>query len=199
MLKKLLMVVVGVALVGLVAVSARPKPLEVEAVALARGPFRQVVDEDAKTRVRQRYTVSAPVAGTVARIELHAGDPVEPGTVVARLLPVPSPLLDPRAREIASQQLASARYAQRQAQAATARGETAAKLAESTLARNRDLVKQSAATSQQVEQAEADSRMQSSELEVLRFAEKWRPTGSMRRDWRWRASAPRPGRASTSS
>jgi HlyD family secretion protein len=137
-----------------------------------RGPFRLTVDEDAKTRVRERYTVSAPMAGTLARIDLHAGDPVEPGTIVARLLPLPSPLLDPRAREIAAQHLASARDAHSQAEAAAIRASTAAQLAESNLARDRDLARQNAATTQQLEQAEADSRMQASELEALRFAEK---------------------------
>ncbi|MHB8416549.1 MAG: efflux RND transporter periplasmic adaptor subunit [Myxococcales bacterium] len=172
MVKKILYVLGGTAAVALVALAARPKPLEVEAAPVVRGPFRQVVDEDAKTRVRERYMVSAPVAGTLARIELHAGDTVEPGTIVARLLPLPSPLLDPRARDIARQHLASTRDAQSQAAAAVVRGEAAARLADITLARDRELAAQNAVTTQQVEKDEADARMQKSELESLRFAEK---------------------------
>ncbi len=139
---------------------------------MVRGPLRQVVEEDAKTRVRERYTVSAPMAGTLARIELHAGDAVEPGTVVARLLPLASPLLDPRAREIAAQHFASTKDAHNQAVAAAARGETAARLAEANLVRDRALVKQNAITTEQLEQAEAESRMQTSELASLQFAER---------------------------
>src|SRR5579883_2313082 len=111
MTKKLIFAVAALAVVGLVALAVRPKPLEVEAVTVASGPFRQVVDEDGKTRVRERYTVSTPVAGTLARIELHAGDAVEPGAVLARILPLPSPLLDPRFHQVAEDRLASARDA----------------------------------------------------------------------------------------
>jgi HlyD family secretion protein len=171
-LKKAVFGVAGVAVVALLVFAAWPKPLEVEAAPLTRGPFRQVVDEDAKTRVRERYTVSSPMAGTLARIELHAGDPVEPGTVVARLQPLPSPLLDPRAREIAAQHLASTQDAHSQARAAVVRAEAALQLAQSTLARDRDLLAQRAITSQQLEKDDADARMQASELESLRFAEK---------------------------
>ncbi|HUB06715.1 MAG TPA: HlyD family efflux transporter periplasmic adaptor subunit [Myxococcales bacterium] len=171
-MKKIIYVLVGVAAVALIAIAARPKPLEVEASPVTRGPFRQIVDEDGKTRVRERYMVSAPVAGTLARIELHAGDAVEPGTVIARLLPLPSPLLDPRARDIAEQHLASTRDAQSQAAAAVVRGEAAARLADITLARDKELAAQNAVTAQQVEKDEADDRMQKSELESLRFAQK---------------------------
>src|ERR1700722_6335205 len=107
------------------------------------------------------------MAGTLARIDLQAGDPVEPGAVVARLLPLPSPLLDPRAREIAAQHLASARDAHSQAAATVFRGEAAAQHAESTLARNVELAKRSAVTQDVLEQAEADARMQRGDLEAL--------------------------------
>ena len=44
------------------------------------------IDEDGETRVRERFVVSAPVAGRLQRIELEPGDPVVRGkTVVARL------------------------------------------------------------------------------------------------------------------
>jgi HlyD family secretion protein len=171
-LKKILYGLAGVAVVGLLAVAARPKPLEVEAAAVTRGAFRQVVDEDAKTRVRERYTVSTPMAGTLARLELHAGDPVEPGTVVARLQPLPSPLLDPRARQIAEEHVGSTRDGHSQAAAAVVRAEAALQLAQSTLTRDKELVAQSAVTPQQLEKDQADASMQASELESLRFAEK---------------------------
>jgi HlyD family secretion protein len=170
--KKVILGLVGTGLLALVVLALRPKPLDVDLAAISRGPFRQTVDEDGKTRVRERYTVSAPLAGTLARIELHAGDPVEPGTVVARLQPLPSPLLDPRAREVAEQRLASTHDAHSQAKAAVARGEASSQLAGHNLERDRELVKKNALPELQLEQAETESRMQASELESLRFAEK---------------------------
>ena len=40
-----------------------PKPLRVDIAAVTRGAFVKTVDEDGKTRVRERYLVSAPLAG----------------------------------------------------------------------------------------------------------------------------------------
>lgn len=171
MLKRLVYAAMAVLGIALVAVSARPKPLEVVTAAVTRGPMRLTVDDDGKTRVRERYTVPAPVAGTLSRVELRAGDPVEPDTVVARLLPLPSPLLDPRAREVAEQQVASTHDAQLQAQSSVARAQSAVDLAQSTLARDRRLVAQGALGATELEQAEADTRMKQSELDALRFAQ----------------------------
>ncbi len=172
MKRRLLFGAVGVALLALVLWGLWPRALEVEVARVVRGPFRQTIEEEGKTRVRERYTVSTPVAGTLARIELHAGDAVEPGTVLARLLPLPSPMLDPRYRKVAEDKLASAKDAHREALASTARAEAAASLAASNLLRTRDLVSKQALPPLQLEQAEAENRIRESELESLRFAEK---------------------------
>ena len=171
MFKRIVLGIVAVSLVSLIAFASRPKPLELPTVAATRGPLRVTVEEDGKTRVRERYTVPAPVAGTLSRVELRAGDPVEPNAVVARLLPLPSPLLDPRAREIAEQQVASTRNAALQAQAAVARAQSSLDLAHSTLDRDRRLVAEGALGSTELEQVGADARMKESELESLRFAQ----------------------------
>lgn len=73
-----------------------PRPLEVETAAVAEGPFEATVDEDARTRLRDRYVVSAPLAGRLDRITLREGDAVTEGLVVATLTPALSPLLDER-------------------------------------------------------------------------------------------------------
>jgi HlyD family secretion protein len=73
-----------------------PRPVEVEVAAAAVGRFEATIDEDGKTRVRDRYVISAPLAGALERIRLREGDPVEAGAVVATLTPVLSPLLDER-------------------------------------------------------------------------------------------------------
>lgn len=172
MIKRIIYVVVPVVLtVTLVALAARPKPLEVQGATVERGPMRLSVVEEGKTRVRERYTVPAPAAGTLTRVELHAGDPVDPGTVIAELLPLPSPLLDPRAREVAVQQVASTGDALQQAQASVARAESAATLSQSTLERDRRLVAEGALASSELEQMEATARMDESELQSMRFAE----------------------------
>ena len=60
--------------------------------------IRETVDQDGKTRIRERYTVSAPLAGRLLRIELDPGDEVDAGeTLVASIEPRDPDLLDARA------------------------------------------------------------------------------------------------------
>jgi HlyD family secretion protein len=73
-----------------------PRPVEVEVAVAAAGRFEATIDEDGKTRLRDRYVISAPLAGRLERIQLREGDPIAAGTVVATLTPALSPLLDER-------------------------------------------------------------------------------------------------------
>jgi HlyD family secretion protein len=75
-----------------------PKPVAVELGTVSTGPFETTIDEDARTRLADRYVVSAPLAARLARITLREGDVVQAGDVVARLQPVLTPLLDERSR-----------------------------------------------------------------------------------------------------
>ena len=81
---------------ALLAWAFAPRPVPVEVARPDRGRFEITIDEDARTRLRERFTVSAPLAGRLARSALREGDVVAAGTVVARLSPVLSPLLDER-------------------------------------------------------------------------------------------------------
>ncbi len=92
----LVSVAAGLALVAALVWAFRPRPVEVEIATAAVGRFEATIDEDAKTRVVDRYVVTAPLAGRVARIALQEGDWLEAGAVVATLTPVLSPLLDER-------------------------------------------------------------------------------------------------------
>jgi HlyD family secretion protein len=47
------------------------------------------VNAEGKTRVRDRFTIAADVNGRIDRIELEAGDPLERGTLIARIDPLP--------------------------------------------------------------------------------------------------------------
>jgi len=73
-----------------------PKPVPVESAKVTSGPMEVTVDEEGEVRAHDRYIVAAPVPGKLARVELHDGDPVRAGQVVAQLTPSP---LDPRERQ----------------------------------------------------------------------------------------------------
>jgi len=107
--------------IGLIVVAWIPNPVEVEVATVTRGPLIVTVNEDGRTRVKDRYVVSSPITGNLARPELEAGDTIEEGQVLARLVPLPPPLLDSRTRAEAKARVAAAQAALRQAEAAVNR------------------------------------------------------------------------------
>lgn len=68
---------------------AWPKPMDVDAARVVKGPLRVSIDADARTRARDRFVVVAPVAGRVERMRVHVGDVVSAGTIIARITPLP--------------------------------------------------------------------------------------------------------------
>ncbi len=93
-----------------------PRPVEVEVASVTQGRFEQAIEEDGRTRLKERYTVSAPVAARLARIALREGDPVLAGEPVATLTPVMSSMVDERsAREAAARLRAAAAGVERAA------------------------------------------------------------------------------------
>lgn len=77
----------------------QPKPQQADFVTVVRGALRVTLDEEGQTRVRDRFMVSAPLAGKVLRIDHEPGDEVRRGsTVVARFLPTNPDFLDTRSR-----------------------------------------------------------------------------------------------------
>lgn len=105
----------------------RAVPVDIAAVAIA--PLVVTVEEEGKTRVRERYIVSAPVSGYLRRIELKAGDAIRPGQVLAVIEPAHSDALDPRTRAQAQAQASASQaalsIAQENARAATAAAQLA--------------------------------------------------------------------------
>lgn len=86
------------AVAGAIILGLRPAAVEADLAKVVRGEIRETVDQDGKTRLRERYTVSAPLAGRLLRIELDPGDEVTAGeTLVASIEPRDPELLDARA------------------------------------------------------------------------------------------------------
>lgn len=107
-----------------------PKSVMVETAEVTRGRFEQTIDEDGKTRVRERFVVSAPLAGRVQRITLKAGDAVARGDVLAIMQPAAPPLIDAREERELEARVGAA-------QAALARARTNVAHARAALAQNR--------------------------------------------------------------
>ncbi len=89
-----------------------PKPVEVDLAQAQRRDLLITVNNEGKTRVKERYTISAPIEGRLERIELKAGDKIEKeGSTIAVIEPFDPALLDVRTRSEAEAKLAAAEAA----------------------------------------------------------------------------------------
>lgn len=76
-----------------------PPAVEVDVARVTRGKLEVTVREDGKTRIKERYMVSTPLAGELLRVTLEAGDKIEAGkTLLAVIEPGDPSLLDARTR-----------------------------------------------------------------------------------------------------
>jgi HlyD family secretion protein len=97
-------------LVALIVIGLWPRPAVVETGKAAMGPLRTTINEEGKTRIRQRYVIAAPVAGQLRRIPFKAGALVRSNeTVLAVIDPLTAPMLDQRTRATAEARRDTAR------------------------------------------------------------------------------------------
>ncbi|MFQ5642755.1 MAG: efflux RND transporter periplasmic adaptor subunit [Thiogranum sp.] len=93
-----------------------PRPLPVEVARAVSAPLAVTVEEEGKTRVINRYQISAPVWGVTSRLEWNVGDTVERDQVLLSIKPLTSEVLDPRREAEARARVAAAQAALRVAE-----------------------------------------------------------------------------------
>ncbi len=164
--KRWLWAAIILALAGLLAWLLAPRPLEVELVQLRVGRFERSVEEDGKTRLRERYVVSAPVAGSLGRVSLREGDGVSRGQVIAQLWPAAPALLDERRLREQREQAAAMEANVQRAQAAVARAEAALAQAEVDQRRSESLAARGFVSNSQTDSARTTTLLRQRELEV---------------------------------
>lgn len=167
--RRILLFVLLAGVAGAMALAFMPDPVGVDVARVTRGPLVVSVDEDGRTRVKDRYVVSAPLLGNLARIELKPGDSVEPGTVIARLLPLDPPLLDARTRSQAESRVAATRAARKQSASSVQRATAALELVAKETARNRALLGGGAISEAAYERADLQERTLREELASAQF------------------------------
>lgn len=103
---------VAMLVIGL-AFAFRPQAVVVDTVSVSRGELVVTVDDEGETRVHDIYVLSAPVAGHMRRVVLHAGDPVVAlETIVAEIEPIDPAFLDPRSEAQAKADIRAAESAE---------------------------------------------------------------------------------------
>jgi HlyD family secretion protein len=109
--RKILIISVMLIVVFLMIYGFLPRTLAVDIASVTRGPLQVTIEEEGRTRLKERFTLSAPTAGYMRRVHVKVGDSVTKGQVVAVLEPLRSQALDPRSRATAQTAVASAEAA----------------------------------------------------------------------------------------
>lgn len=145
---------------GLLVWAFVPAPLPVDTGRVVRGPFTQAITEEARTRARDRYTVAAPVAGRLLRVEWKPGDAVKARQTLAVLLPPDTPLRDLRTMRDLEEKAGAAEAALARARAQEAQALAAREQAELDLVRLQRLEASGAAAKADLDRAASAARMQ---------------------------------------
>ncbi len=154
-LPKILIILV---LLVLVVVIFRPRSLLVDIEPVTRGAMAQTIEEEGRTRVMERYVISAPLTAQSRRITLESGDPVRAGEVVVILDALASPPLDVRNIAASRARVEAAQAALQTAISDTEAIAASAEFARAETVRLRRLADEELIAPRDVEAAEAEAR-----------------------------------------
>ncbi len=170
MAKRFVWILFGLAVISVLAYSFQARPVFVEMVQVGRASLQVNVVEEGKTRLIDRFIVSAPVSGFAHRINLDVGDVVIRGEVLLKLAPQRSRVLDPRSRAGAEARVAAGSASLRAAKEGVRASEADATLAMVTLKRIKKLQAEGLSPQEVLDEAEAKARRARSSLKSSKFA-----------------------------
>lgn len=160
--KRLLTVVLlGAGLIALIGYLMRPAVVDVDTAIVTRGSFRETIDAEGRTRVRDRFVISAPVTGELHRLTVREGTWISRGQVVASIAPVP---LDEATRRQAEARVASAVAVASEALTRVTVARAAAEQAKRVLQRREALLAAGAVSPESREQLALESRARDDDL-----------------------------------
>lgn len=144
-------------------------PVSVEEARIA--PLEVTIEEEGKTRVIDRFTISAPVTGYIMRLEYEVGDSVRAGQELFRIQPVPD-LIGARQREVAEAQLEAARIRKMQAREQFRLASEEKRVADTELQRLQNLFEEGIGSRQMLDNADLAAKRAATQLASAEFAVK---------------------------
>lgn len=168
--RKLLYLLLAIAALAGLVYAFMPGPVAVDLAVAAHGPLRVTVDEDGRTRIKERYVITAPLAGHMQRVEWHPGDAIVAGkTILTTIQPNDPALLDARALTEAEARLRAAQAGVQLSQATQSRMNEAYELAKHNYDRAKTLFETQAIARENFDQAEHLERIADKELRSSQF------------------------------
>lgn len=168
--RRTLLLLTGVIVAWGLYVGLRPQAVEVDMAQASRTVLRATLEQEGRTRVLERYVVTAPVAGYARRIRLNVGDPVQSGDVLAELEPLRAEALDPRQHAEALARIAAAQANVSALQQRTQASASTASLAQTQLQRTQSLRLQGHVSAAAEDLAAAQAQSSQAEWRAAQFA-----------------------------
>jgi HlyD family secretion protein len=168
-MRKLVLVAAVAGVAVLLVLAFRPAALDVDIAAVRRGALQETLEQEGKTRMHDSFVLASPVAGRLKRIELHAGDPVKVGEIVATIDPVP---LEPQQRAALEARLQTAQELEREAAARVQRAEADSSQAKADLERATKLAAEGVIAREALEKAQTADKTANKELDAALFKSK---------------------------
>ncbi|MEB2353473.1 MAG: HlyD family efflux transporter periplasmic adaptor subunit, partial [Burkholderiaceae bacterium] len=144
----------------------RPKPIEVELARASKGPMEVTVGDQGEMRSHDRFTIVAPVAGRLMRIEIRDGDRVDENQVVANIAPAP---LGARERSEWNARVAAAEALAREAVEGARRAQESLAQARRERERVERLIADGFVSAQAADKARSDETEAAIEADAARF------------------------------
>ncbi|MEM9683710.1 MAG: HlyD family efflux transporter periplasmic adaptor subunit, partial [Pseudomonadota bacterium] len=157
----------GVAALVIVAMvfAFRPAPVLVDVAVIERGTLEVTVEDDGETRVKDVFTVSAPITGHMLRIDGKVGDKVVAGeTVLAEMLPKAPEFLDVRSRREAEAEVKAAEAALVLANAERDKAQAELNFARAELKRAKELARKGNISKSSLDRAEMEANSRDAAL-----------------------------------
>lgn len=170
--KRHTLILTAVAAIVLLAIaySFRAPAVLVDSAVAEKGLLQQVVEEEGRTRLPNRYQVSAPVTGYLSRVEPEPGDTVAQGVELFRINPAPAVPLDARTQAQAQAALARAESALAAARTLVDAEQARMELAQAELERSVQLVAEGHLPRENLDRAQAEARRAEASVRSARFS-----------------------------
>lgn len=133
-------VVVALLITGLLIWGFWPKPIAVESIEVKHAPLTISIETNGRTRVIDRYVITAPVNGMTCQMHLHIGDHVRQGQSLLSITPLKTPILNTRSHAQAEANVAAAQSAVKAANEQVKSAKAAVKYAQKEIKRYKELL-----------------------------------------------------------
>lgn len=150
----------------------RKPAVPVDLAKVQRGNLAVTIDDEAETRTRDVYIVSAPITGRLLRVSVEPGDQVRAGQPLAQMMPMQPQFIDTRQQAELRARVSALEAMAAGAAARISEAKAARDLASANLSRNRAIYERGFLAKAGLERAQAEAdRADAALLEARRSAE----------------------------